>query len=43
MSTKFKNQITSDEIKNKIKLETTNVNKKITSKRREIESKEKDN
>jgi len=43
MSTKFKNQITRDEIKNKIKLETTNVNKKITSKRREIESKQKDN
>jgi hypothetical protein len=39
----WQNQTTRDEIKNKIQLETINVNKKITIKRRKNESKEKKN
>jgi hypothetical protein len=47
MRTKFKNKLKKsmirDEIKNKIQLETINVNKTIANKRRGIESKEKIN
>jgi hypothetical protein len=39
----WQNQTTRDEIKNKIQLETINVNKKITIKKRKNESKEKKN
>ena len=43
MKTNLKNQMTRDENKNKIQLETINVNKTIVDKRRGMESKEKIN
>ena len=43
MKTNLKNQMTRDENKNKIQLETINVNKTIAVKRRRTVSKEKGN